>query len=96
MGDCGLYCTLYDGGQETLQHLLFDCENAKQVLRVVFSFLDHIWQAMTWEEDIKVMAIAKINKRRTNTAKLIVIRWKEIIYRIWMQRNQKFFAETSP
>lgn len=31
MGDCGLNYALCDGGQETLQHLLFECENVKQV-----------------------------------------------------------------
>ena len=41
--DCGLNCALCDGGQESAQHLLFDCDNAKQVREGVFSFLDHTW-----------------------------------------------------
>ena len=38
------------GGQETPQHLLFDCKNAKKVQEGVFSFLDHTWQASSWRK----------------------------------------------
>lgn len=43
MGDCGLDCSLCNNGQETLHHLLFECENAKQVRKGIFSFLDNNW-----------------------------------------------------
>ena len=92
MGDCGVECALCAGGHETSQHLLFDYENAKQVRKGVFNFLDHTWNVRSWEDEIKFMA--KMNRKKTSKAKLIVICWIEMIYVIWMQRNQKLFAET--
>ena len=72
-GDCDIDCVLCDGGSETLHHLLFDCSNAKQVREGVFNFLAHTWNASSCEDEIKIMV--KLNKKKTNKAKLIVICW---------------------
>ena len=41
MRDFRVDCVLCGGGSEILQHLCYECDNAKQVWEGVFSFLDN-------------------------------------------------------
>ena len=81
---------LCNGSTESLNHLMFECPNAKAVRTRVFRFIDGMLAFRSFEEEIGYMN--KLNKKKTDRAKLIVACWTEMIYDIWMQRNNIIFA----
>ena len=81
---------LCNGSTESLNHLMFEFPNAKAVQTGVLRFLDGIWGPRSFEEEIDYMN--KLNKKKTDRAKLIVACWTKKIYGIWMQHNYIIFA----
>ncbi|CAO2834641.1 unnamed protein product [Amaranthus hypochondriacus] len=82
-------CVLCSGARETNHHLFFDCANAKEVRNRLFNFLPRGLDDPNFKTEI--LQMNKINKKKTDRAKLIVGLWTEMIYCIWMQRNKKVF-----
>ena len=86
-------CVLCSGAIESTQHLLYDCQFTQSVRNCLFSFLKYRPESSNFQEEIQKMN--KINKKKTDRAKLIVGIWTEMIYSIWMHRNRKIFDNRS-
>ena len=89
MEECDTGCVVCSLEEENLQHLLIDCVFAKEVRDHVFSFLPASLIECTLQEEIKHMT--KLNRKTSDTTKLIVTCWTGMIYGIWFPRNTKVF-----
>nr|QIA97952.1 hypothetical protein AP_R.00g000480-v1.0.a3 [Amaranthus palmeri] len=86
-------CVLCNNASESAHHLFFDCRNAKEIRAKIFNFLSWNLNEANFHDEIQCMS--KLNKKKTDRAKLIVGLWTEMIYNIWMQRNRKIFDNHS-
>ena len=82
-------CVLCNGAIESAHHLLYECQFTQIVRNRLFNFLKCRPDAANLQEEI--LKMNKINKKKTDRAKLIVGIWTEMIYSIWMSRNKKIF-----
>ena len=80
---------LCNGEIESAQHLLNECQLTQTVRNRLFSFLKYRPDASNLQEEILLMN--KINKKKTDRAKLIVGIRIEMIYSITMHRNKNIF-----
>ena len=70
MEDRGTSCVLCEGGNETLNHIMVECLNTREIRAGVFRFLERPWVVDSFEEELKCMH--KLNRKKTDKAKLIV------------------------
>lgn len=87
------HCVMCNRISESAQHLFYDCPFAQKVRSHLLNFLQHKLENTSFTEDI--LKMNKLNKKKTDRAKLIEGVWTKMIYNIWMQSNRKIIDNRS-
>lgn len=85
---CGVFCCGSD--LEKIQHLFIACSYTATVWKQIIRLMQCSKNASNF--DIKVAAALRMRKKCTVRSKIYNIMFTEIVYNLWIQRNDRVFG----
>ena len=86
-------CKLCQNGDETRDHLFFQCSYSNEVWRTILQLCGLNRSIMTWFDEL-VWAVKRM-KGRALLSIVMRLAWRASIYYIWRERNRKMHGHIS-